>query len=93
MHFGRHHGHELNIGVERQGGHVDDRARDVLDAHAPLALDAAGGIEASASTSAVASSLFGCLAEGDAGCRRVSLPCLGPVGGKKNSRYDAIILG
>jgi hypothetical protein len=28
-HFGRHHGHELDIGVERQGGHVDNRAVDM----------------------------------------------------------------
>ena len=28
-HFGRHHGHELDIGVERQCGQVDDRTRDM----------------------------------------------------------------
>src|SRR3989449_3986539 len=29
-HLRRHHSHELNVGVEREAGHVHDRARYVL---------------------------------------------------------------
>ena len=40
-HFGRNYGHELDVGFERQGGHVDDAAGDVLDVHARLGFDPA----------------------------------------------------
>src|SRR2546427_9383502 len=30
-HLRRHHGHELNVGIEREAGHVHHRARNVLE--------------------------------------------------------------
>ena len=47
-HFGRHDGHELDVAFERQGGHVDDAAGDVLDIDARLGLDPAGRLQSAA---------------------------------------------
>jgi hypothetical protein len=47
-HFGRHHSHELDVGFERQVGHVDDAARHVLDSEARLGLDPAGRLQPAA---------------------------------------------
>src|SRR5256712_13814536 len=38
-HLRRHHGHELNVGIEREAGHVQDRACDMLDVNSWLDLD------------------------------------------------------
>ena len=43
-HLRRHDRHELDVGVQRQARHVDDRARDVLHVHARLDHEAAVGL-------------------------------------------------
>jgi hypothetical protein len=45
---GRHHGHELDIRLERQPGHVGNPFGDVADVHARLGLDRAGGLQSAA---------------------------------------------
>lgn len=38
-HLRRHHGHELNVGIEREARHIYDCACHVLDFHSWLDLD------------------------------------------------------
>src|SRR5438093_13197061 len=38
-HLGRHHGHELNVGLEREAGHVQDSSGHVPELHARLDRD------------------------------------------------------
>ncbi len=43
-HFRRHNRHELDIGVKRQAGHVDDRIGDVIGIHPRLARNGSIGL-------------------------------------------------
>src|SRR6516225_12253040 len=47
-HLGRHHGHELDVRLERQRGHVDDAVGDVADIHTRLGFDPAGRLQPAA---------------------------------------------
>ena len=44
-HLRRHHGHELDIRLERQAGHIGDPARDIVHVDACLRLDLAAGLQ------------------------------------------------
>jgi hypothetical protein len=86
-HLGRHDRHELDVRFEGQGGHIDDPLCDVLDIHARLGRDPAGGLQPAARGVLVA----GCRSVADldlakriarltgAGARRAILPWLGWV--------------
>ena len=52
-HLRRHHGHELDVGLERQAGHIGDPARDIVHVDAGFGLDLAAGLQTASAVSSL----------------------------------------